>query len=126
MESNEDIKKALQCRSNLWYCILDDCIYYSDKTSMCSQNIARDALGYIQRLERQISKLTEKVAQLGKAHDALIADFQDADMIECVNCAHYVHAAAQCKGEGDCLECDCKNCVCNKCWDKSNWEWRGV
>lgn len=64
MESNEDIKKALQCRSNLWYCILDDCIYYSDKTSMCSQNIARDALGYIQRLERQISELTEKVAQL--------------------------------------------------------------
>ena len=61
MESNEDIKKALQCRSNLWYCILDDCIYYSDKTSMCSRNIARDALGYIQR---QISELTEKVAQL--------------------------------------------------------------
>ena len=64
MESNEKIKKALQCRSNLWYCILDDCIYYSDKTSMCTQNIARDALGYIQRLERQISELTEKVAQL--------------------------------------------------------------
>ena len=64
MESNEDIKKALQCRSNLWYCILDDCIYYSDKTLMCSQNIARDALGYIQQLERQISELTEKVTQL--------------------------------------------------------------
>ena len=64
MKTSEDIKKALQCRSNLWYCILDDCIYYNDKTSMCSQNIARDALGYVQRLERQISELTEKVMQL--------------------------------------------------------------
>lgn len=64
MESNEKIKKALQCRSNLWYCILHDCAYYSDKASMCTQNIARDALGYIQRLERQISELTEKVEQL--------------------------------------------------------------
>ena len=64
MESNEKIKKALQCRSNLWYCILDDCIYYSDKTSICTQNIARDALGYIQQLEHQIGELTEKVSQL--------------------------------------------------------------
>lgn len=51
MKSNEEIKKALQCRSNLWYCTLHDCAYYHDKTPMCSQNIARDALDYIQQLE---------------------------------------------------------------------------
>ena len=64
MKTDEDIKKALQCRSNLWYCVLHDCAYYSDKTSMCSKNISRDALGYIQRLEHKISELTEKVTQL--------------------------------------------------------------
>ena len=90
-----------------------------------SKQMAEDAIAYIHQLENHTGELTEKVTQLGKAHDALIADFQDADMIECINCAHYVHVAAQCKG-GDCFECDCKNCVCNKCWDKSNWEWRGV
>lgn len=51
MKPNEKIKKALQCRSNLWYCTLYDCAYYHDKTSMCSQNVARDALDYIQQLE---------------------------------------------------------------------------
>lgn len=51
MKSNKEIKKALQCRSNLWYCTLHNCPYYRDEISMCSQSIARDALDYIQRLE---------------------------------------------------------------------------
>lgn len=51
MESPEEIKKALKCRSNLWYCTLHGCTYYRDKISMCSQNVARDALDYIQQLE---------------------------------------------------------------------------
>lgn len=64
MESNEKIKKALQCRSNLWYCVLHDCTYYRDKISMCSQDVARDALDYIQHLENRIGELTEKVKNL--------------------------------------------------------------
>lgn len=99
-------------------------IYYDMNEDMPKQMV-EDDVACIHQLENHTGELTEKVVQLGKAHDALIADFGDADMIECVNCAHYVRAAAQCKG-GDCFECDCKNCVCNKCWDKSNWVWRGV
>lgn len=71
-----------------------------------------DALEYIQQLE--------------KDRNALLADLRDADMLECAHCAHYIPVGAQCKGEGDCLECDYKNCACNGCWGNSNWEWRGV
>ena len=112
MESPEEIKKALQCRSNLWYCILHDCTYYRDKISMCSQDVARDALDYIQQLEKE--------------RNALLADLRDADMLECDHCAHYIPVGAQCKGEGDCLDCDYKNCACNGCYGNSNWKWRGV
>lgn len=133
MNTPEEIKKGL------WHCEREKCkgCPYYDKCMMADAHadLHADALEYIQQLENQIGELTEKVAQLEAAQsaaetfrrerDALIADLGDADMIECVNCAHYVHAGAQCEGEGDCLECDCKNCVCNECWDKSNWEWRG-
>ena len=64
MKSPEEIKEALQCRSNLWYCILHDCTYYRDKISMCSQNVARDALEYIQRLEDHVRDLAKKIEQL--------------------------------------------------------------
>lgn len=73
MKSPEEIKKALQCRSNLWYCILHDCTYYRDKISTCPQNVARDALEYIQQLENHIGELTEKVAQLEAAQPKWIS-----------------------------------------------------
>ena len=74
MKTPEGIKKALQCRSNLWYCVLHDCAYYNDKIPMCSQNVARDALSYIQQLEHNIGELTEKIMQLGKERNALLVD----------------------------------------------------
>lgn len=77
MESPEEIKKALKCRSNLWYCTLHGCTYYRDKISMCSQNVAHDALDYIQQLENHIGELTEKVAQIKTEHQNLICDFMD-------------------------------------------------
>ena len=117
MRTPEEIKKMLKrCRNA-------DCGLC--RSSYCCDILA-EALEYIQQLEHQIGELTEKVAQLEKERDALLADLRDADMLECAHCAHYIPVGAQCKGEGDCLECDYKNCACNGCYGNSNWKWRGV
>ena len=125
MKTQDEIKKGLNI------CGYDQCSYdcpYLDNCHMDDviSELASDALEYIQQLENHIGELTEKVAQLEKERNALLADLRDADMLECAHCAHYVHVGAQCEGEGDCLECDYKNCACNGCWDNSNWKWRGV
>lgn len=112
MKTPEEIKKMLKRCSNA------DC-------GLCMSSLA-EALEYIQQLENHIGELTEKVAQLEKERNALLADLRDADMLECAHCAHYVPSGAQCEGEGDCLECDYKNCACNGCYGNSNWKWRGV
>lgn len=108
MKTPDEIKKGLECCT---HGTCDSCPYAEDGCTSDREKI--DALEYIQQLERQIGELTEKVAQLEKERDALLADLRDADMLECAHCAHYIPVGAQCKGEGDCLECDYKNCACN-------------
>ena len=127
MKTPDEIKKALRICSGklLDYC--DACNYCNwSSDCACNSRMCADALDYIQQLENHIGELTEKVTQLEKERDALLADLRDADMLECAHCAHYVPAGAQCEGEGDCLECDYKNCACNGCYGNSNWKWRGV
>ena len=121
MKTPDEIKKGLECCT---HGICNNCPYAADGCTSNREKI--DALEYIQHLENHIGELTEKVAQLEKERNALLADLRDADMLECVHCAHYVPVGAQCKGEGDCLECDYKNCACNGCYGNSNWKWRGV
>ena len=106
MKTPDEIKKALKLCGRGCY---PGCPY---KSFECVEELSRDALEYIQRLEKE--------------RDALLADLRDADMLECAHCAHYIPVGAQCEGEGDCLECDYKNCACNGCWGNSNWKWRGV
>ena len=125
MKTPEEIKKGLEsCGSDECHGHHTDCPYEDDL--LCTMHICGDARAYIQQLENHIGEFTENVAQLEKERNALLADLRDADMLECVHCAHYVPVGAQCKGEGDCLECDYKNCACNGCYGNSNWKWRGV
>ena len=124
MKTPEEIKRGLM------HCEREKCkgCPYYDKCMMADAHtdLHADALEYIQQLEHQIVELTEKVEQLEKERNALLADLRDADMLECAHCAHYIPVGAQCKGEGDCLECDYKNCACNGCYVNSNWKWRGA
>ena len=125
MKTPDEIKKGLEaCGSDECHGHHTDCHYEDDL--LCTMHICGDARAYIQQLENHIGEFTENVAQLEKERNALLADLRDADMLECVHCAHYVPVGAQCKGEGDCLECDYKNCACNGCYGNSNWKWRGV
>lgn len=153
MKTPDEIKKGLECCSKSEPCV--DCIYDRRDFPMCVRRMEEDALAYIrqleaahrteycedadydckrlgdarkriQQLENHISEFTEKVMRLEKERNALLADLRDADMLECVHCAHYIPVGAQCKGEGDCIECDYKNCACNGCYGNSNWKWRGV
>ena len=125
MKTPEEIKKGLEaCGSDVCHGHHTDCPYEDDL--LCTMHICGDARAYIHQLENQIGELTEKVTQLEKERNALLADLRDADMLECDHCAHYIPVGAQCKGEGDCLDCDYKNCACNGCYGNSNWKWRGV
>lgn len=125
MKTPDEIKKGLEaCGSDECHGHHTDCPYEDDL--FCTMHICGDARAYIQQLENHIGEFTEKVMRLEKERNALLADLRDADMLECVHCAHYIPVGAQCKGEGYCLECDYKNCACNGCYGNSNWKWRGV
>lgn len=136
MKTPDEIKKGLGIAVNgcmTCDCCITDCPYDLECSPMnedtnvdMPKQMAEDALAYIQQLENHIGEFTEKVMRLEKERNALLADLRDADMLECDHCAHYIPVGAQCKGEGDCLECDYKNCACNGCWGNSNWKWRGV
>ena len=113
MKTPDEIKKGMYCCYGDPYgreC--DECPYDFIDEKYCDCYLGADVREYIQQLE--------------KDRNALLADLRDADMLECVHCAHYVPVGAQCAGEGDCLECDYKNCACNGCRGNSNWKWRGV
>ena len=123
MKTQDEIKKGLLiCSGGFGDCA--ECPYH--QIPAACMKLSQDALAYIHQLENHIGELTEKVTQLEKERNALLADLRDADMLECAHCAHYIPVGAQCKGEGDCLDCDYKNCACNGCYGNSNWKWRGV
>ena len=106
----KEIKKGLECCADEGY-RCTECPY-----EVCSDDwnaVDRDALAYIQRLERE--------------RDALLADLREANLNgECQHCIHVNDHDAPCEDvEFDCEHCNA-NCACKKCVDACNWQWRGV
>lgn len=72
MKTPDEIKKALKLCGRGCY---SGCPY---KSFECVEELSRDGLEYIHRLEHHIGELTEKVAQLEEECDLLIADLRKA------------------------------------------------
>lgn len=98
MRKPEEIKKALRCRSNLWYCTLYACPYYFNSCLMCSQRVTNDALDYIQQLEEQLAILKERFELMHKDFRELAArNNSGEDLMACDYCR---------KNFGEC-SCNC-------------------
>lgn len=51
MKTPEEIKHALECCASVGACIIDRCEYYLGGNLMCTRELTRDALEYINELE---------------------------------------------------------------------------
>ena len=56
MKTPEEIKHGLECCANVGACIRDRCEYYLGGNLMCTRDLARDALEYINELEARAPK----------------------------------------------------------------------
>lgn len=140
MKTPEEIKKGLFC---CWEDGCTTCPYDEDCTMEANfEQLAKDALAYIQQLEadkaawedvaaspgtvedmaRENYRLTERLAQVERERDALLHDLRRADYVDCYACKHN-------QSSYDC-DVDCANCLnpctCNSCHHNNKWEWRGV
>lgn len=110
----EEIKKGLDC-----------CIYETDDSSLvdhcrvcpyqptglCIRTLLKDALAYIQQIERE--------------RDAAVEQLKDADTIDLFYCSHCKHEQLCDYNLNSCEDCE-KDCPCHTCVDMCNWQWRGV
>ena len=73
MKTPDEIKKALECCSEISVC--SECPYYNKLKfgGECVEIKSTDTLAYIQQLENHIGELTEKVAQLEAAQPKWIS-----------------------------------------------------
>ena len=73
MKTPDEIKKALECCSEISVC--SECPYYNKLNfgGECVEIKSIDALNYIRQLENHIGELTEKVAQLEAAQPKWIS-----------------------------------------------------
>ena len=82
--------------------------FVSEALQKVTANIVKEALAYIQHLERE--------------KDALLKDLRATD--PCDNCKH-CETAWEC--DGDCSFCyHSETCQCRECDDDSHWEWAGI
>ena len=133
MHTPDEIKKGLECCSNVNFVCNEECPYYkslSEGEDCCLKKNA-DALALIQQLQddnaqlnRCIENMTDKlnamndeVAKLQAERDAAVADLEHVK--DCDSCK-YDNACFT--GKKDCFGCHEKRCPCLTC----QYEWRGV
>lgn len=122
----DDVKKGLECCSNVNFVCNEECPYYkslSEGEDCCLKKNA-DALALIQQLQadnaqlnRCIENMTDKlnamndeVAKLQAERDALIEELKNA--YSCFACKKFYRNGGECKAGGVCMMRD--------------FEWRGV
>ena len=76
------------------------------------EDIASDALAYIQQIERE--------------RDAAVEQLKAVDVSSYFECAHCKHEELCDSPVWPCNDCDNEECPCHTCSDGSNWQWRGV
>lgn len=109
MQTPDEIKAALKS------CAEDDCRkcgYYKAKAT-CQQDVAADALAYIQRLEAELVTTRKELARQG---DPCVLCKYDAETDDCNDCSWV------------CIKCEVEGCPCRKCWEteaKEGFEWDG-
>lgn len=102
----DEIKKGLECCADVGRCI-EACPYGEDWHPKCVIQKSRDALAYIQQLERERDALLEIVRN-------------EADCKVCK------HLKEEC--DGDCSFCEIEGpCACARCTtEDSHWEYAGI
>ena len=124
MRTPEEIKKGLEC-CDLPGCKGEECPYNDDEP--CHFNLHKDALAYIQQLERERDEARNDLDTLSYANtelhsayeamkrerDAAVEQLKEVDRLELFCCSH-------CKHE------ELDDFSCTTCIHMSNWEWIGV
>lgn len=101
MKTPEEIKTGFKCLMP-GECP-EDCPYRDVDALDCRLHLMKDAIAYIQKLERE--------------RDAAVADLNEAK--DCTNCKN----ECNCKSANyDCKNCNVADCPCKVC----RYEWRGV
>ena len=145
MKTPEEIKKGLLCDGNVLPHECEKCAYGGHEFG-CVDQIERDALAYIQKLEAAIDhaekvtreyaksitenleKLKEKLEQAEREKDAAVRCLMEAtkEGTVCNGCRHDPGIDGRCE-EADFDRKQCKiPCMCKTCEANSNYQWRGV
>ena len=113
MKSPEEIKKGLECCSNVNFVCNEECPYYkslSEGEDCCLKKDA-DALALIQQLQAENAEQAERIRVLEAERDAAVEALKNGDV--CESCKHF----GTLMDEEPCAWCGRLH---------SNFEWRGV
>lgn len=120
MKPPEEIKKGLLCDGNVLPHECEKCAYGGHEFG-CVDQIERDALAYIQKLE-------SRLAQVERERDAAVQCLMEAtkEGAVCTGCRHDLGIDGRCEeADFDCKQCKIP-CMCKTCKKNSNYQWRGV
>lgn len=142
MKTPDEIKNGLYCcwEDGCSECPYDDCTMKAN-----FEQLAKDALAYIQQLEagidhaekvaidlaesivEDVNKLKSRLAQAERERDAVVADLVQAakEGEACTGCKNNAGLDACEAADFDCNECKVP-CMCRTCEGNSNYEWRGI
>lgn len=120
----DEIKKGLECCSNVNFVCNEECPYYkslSEGEDCCLKKNA-DALALIQQLQAENDRLTDEVCNAYNIQNEQLARIRqlEAERDAAVKDLAYFSDCRQCNSWE--TEENCKNCRPGH----SGWEWRGV
>lgn len=124
MNSPEEIKKGLGFCAKPDHPVINKCEFCTyGAVPGCEEALKKDALAYIQQLEREMDELVSENYKLKRVRDAAVRDVDEA--APCFACIRFERNGGDCIGAHVCIDDVLQDALGGR-YSDYRWEWRGV